>query len=66
MWKHLWQVILPAIIYEAEKVNHAWIGEVVSVMMYSCSDKGWITTKLFESWLSDQFLTNSVSADLYW
>jgi len=30
--------------------------------MYSCSDKGWIKTELFESWLSDHFLTNAISA----
>ena len=30
--------------------------------MYGCSDKGWITTDLFQSWLSDQFLTNAVGA----
>ena len=30
--------------------------------MYGCSDKGWNTIQLFESWLSDHFLTNAVSA----
>ena len=56
------QIIPPAAIYDAKKVNHAWIGEEVPGTMYSCSDKGWITTELFESWLSDQFLTNAVSS----
>ena len=57
------QIISPAVIYEAKKVNHAWIGEEeVPGMMYGCSDKGWITTELFKWWLSDQFLTNAVSA----
>jgi len=30
--------------------------------MYGFGDKGWIMMELFESWLSDQFLANAVSA----
>ena len=30
-------------------------------MSYGCSDSGWITTELFESWLCDHFLKHAVS-----
>ena len=30
-------------------------------MSYGCSDSGWITTKLFKSWLCDHFLKHAVS-----
>ena len=29
---------------------------------YGLSDKGWITTELFESWLEDHFLEHPVAA----
>ena len=56
------QIIPPTVIYEAKKVNHAWTSGEVPGTKYGCSDKGWITTDLFESWLSDHFLPNAVCA----
>jgi len=56
------QIIPPTIIYEGKKMNHSWTNGEVPGTMYGCSDKGWITTDLFKSWLSDQFLINAVSA----
>jgi len=43
-------------------VRHTWIKNEVPVAMYGASDKGWITTELFESWLLKLFLPNAVTA----
>ena len=48
-------VIPPTIIFDAKKVNHAWNGGELTGTMYGCSNSGWITTDLFESWLTDHF-----------
>ena len=56
------QIIPPTIIFEAKKVNHAWSSGELPGTTYGCSDKGWTTTDLFESWLSDHFLCHAVSA----
>jgi len=55
------QVIPPAVIFEGKNMNHAWQSGGLPGMRYGCSDSGWITTDLFESWLSDHFLKHAVS-----
>jgi len=55
------QVILPTVIFEAKNVNHAWTNNELPGMSYGCSDSGWITTELFESWLCEHFLKHAVS-----
>jgi len=56
------QIIPPTIIFEAKKLNHAWMHGELPGTSYGCSEKGWITTDLFESWLSEHFLKHAVSA----
>ena len=56
------QILPPTIIFEAKKVNHAWTHGELPGTTYGCSDKGWITSDLFESWLSEHFLKHAVSA----
>ena len=55
------QIIPPTVIFEAKRVNNAWTRNELPGMTYGCSDSGWITTELFESWLSDHFLKHAVS-----
>jgi len=43
------QVIRPMIIYDAKKLWHAWMRGEVPQTSYGLSDKGWITTELFQS-----------------
>jgi len=54
------QVIPPTIIFEGKRVNHAWTSNELPGMSYGCSDSGWITTELFESWLCEHFLKHAV------
>ena len=56
------QVIPPTIIFDAKNLNNAWTGGELPGTTYGCSDSGWITTDLFESWLSNHFLHHAVSA----
>ena len=55
-------VLPPLIIFDTKKVQPAWTKDEVPGSMYGTSDKGWITTELFESWFKDLFLPNAVSA----
>ena len=56
------QVIPPMIIFDVKKLCHAWTrGEVLGTI-YALSDKGWIATELFLSWLTEQFLKHAVAA----
>ena len=55
------QVIPPMIIFDAKKLNHAWTQKEVPGTKYGLSDKGWITTDLFEAWLMEHFLQYAVS-----
>jgi len=43
------QVISPMVIFDAKKLCHAWTRGEVPGTSYGLSDKGWITTKLFQS-----------------
>ena len=56
------QIMPPTIIYEAKKVNPAWTTGEIPGTMYGSSDKGWITTELFESWLKDHFIKHAVGS----
>ena len=56
------QIMPPTIIFEAKQLNHAWTSGELPGTTYGCSDKGWITKELFESWLSEHFLKHAVSA----
>ena len=52
------QVLPPTVLFIAKKASHAWTsGEIPR-----CSDKGWINTDLFESWVSDHFIKHAVGA----
>ena len=55
------QIIPPMVIFDAEKLCHAWTANEVTGTSYGLSDSGWITTPLFEGWLSDHFLKYAVS-----
>ena len=57
-------VLLPLIIFDTKKVQPAWTKDEVPGSKYGTSDKGWITTELFESWFNDLFLPNAVAASL--
>ena len=53
------QVIPPIMIFDAKNLNHAWTDKEIPSGL---SDKGWITTDLFEGWLVEHFLQYVVSA----
>jgi len=55
-------VLPPLIIFDAKNMQHAWTQGEVPASKYGTSDKGWITTELFESWFNELFLPNAVSA----
>ena len=55
-------VLPPLIIFDAKNMQHAWTQGEVPGSKYGTSDKGWITTELFESWFNELFLPNAVSA----
>ena len=40
------------IIFDAEKVKHAWTKDEVPGTKYGVSDKGWINIGLFEAWFN--------------
>ena len=52
------QAFPPMVIYDAKKLNHAWTANKVPGTKYGLSDKGWITTGLFEGWLLDGHSTH--------
>ena len=56
------QVIPPMVIFDAKNLNHAWTDKEIPGTKYGLSDKGWITTDLFEGWLVEHFLQYAVSA----
>lgn len=55
------QVIPPLVIFDTKNFNHAWTVNEVSGTKYGLSEKGWITTELFQSWLTEYFLEYAVS-----
>jgi len=48
-------VLPPLIIFDAKSMQHAWTQSEVPGSKYGTSDKGWITTELFETGLMDSF-----------
>ena len=54
------QTIPPMIIFDAKNLNHAWTKNEVSGTKYGQSDNGWINTELFESWVCELFIHNTV------
>ena len=56
------QFIPPMLIFDAKKLCPAWTRAEVPGTAYGLSDKGWITTELFESWLEEHFLEHAVAA----
>ena len=56
------QLIPPMLIFDAKKLCPAWTRAEVPGTAYGLSDKGWITTELFESWLEEHFLEHAVAA----
>ena len=56
------QFIPPMLIFDAKKLCPAWTRAKVPGTAYGLSNKGWITTELFESWLEDHFLEHTVAA----
>ena len=59
---HAGQVLPPLVIYDAKKVRAAWTRHEVPGTKYGTSDKGWISTELFESWFFELFVPNAVAA----
>ena len=55
------QVIPPMVIFDAKNLNHAWTESEIPGTKYGLSDKGWMTTELFEGWLVEHFLQYAVS-----
>ena len=48
--------IPPMVIFDAKRLNPAWIEGEFPGTKYSLSDNGWINTDLFETWLLEHFL----------
>ncbi len=55
------QVIPPMVIFDAKNLNHRWTADEIPGTKYGLSDKGWITSELFEGWLVEHFLEHAVS-----
>ena len=55
-------VLPPMIIFDAKNLNHAWTMNEVPGTKYGLSNKGWITTELFEGRFTELFLPCAVSA----
>ena len=41
-------------------MNHSWTSSGLPGLTYGFTDSGWITTELFESWLTSHFLKHAV------
>ena len=55
------QVIPPMVIYDAKNLNRHWTADEIPGTKYGLSEKGWITSELFEGWLVEHFLEHAVS-----
>ena len=55
------QVIPPMVIFDAENLNHHWTADEIPGTKSGLSEKGWITSELFEGWLVEHFLEHAVS-----
>ena len=47
-------------IFDAKNLNHAWSSNEVPSTKYGLSDNGWITTELFEGWMTEHYLEHAV------
>ena len=56
------QAIPPFVIFKAKTLSPLWMKNGVSGTAYARSEKGWIDTELFHSWLSTHFLKYAVSS----
>ena len=56
------QAIPPLVVFDAKKLNHTWTSGEFPGTQYGLSDSGWMTTGLFESWLTELFLRHAVSS----
>ncbi len=54
-------IIPPIVIFDAKNLNHHWTADEIPGTKYGLSDKGWITSELFEGWLVEHFLEHAVS-----
>ena len=55
------QVIPPMVIFDAKNLNHHWTADEIPGTKYGLSEKGWITSELFEGWLVEHSLEHAVS-----
>ena len=53
------QVIPPMVIFNAKNLNHHWTADEIPGTKYGLSEKGWITSELFERWLVEHFLEHA-------
>ena len=49
------------VIFYAKNLNHHWTADEIPGTKYGLSEKGWITSELFEGWLFEHFLEHAVS-----
>ena len=49
------------VIFDAHNLNPAWTKGEFRGTKYGLSDKGWINTELFETWLSELFLQYEIT-----
>lgn len=55
------QIISPFIIFATKQHNPLWMEDEIIGTRYAVSDRGWIDQDLFNHWLQQHFLSNSVS-----
>jgi len=55
------QVLPPTILFDSKKCGTLGQNNELSGTIYGCSEKGWITTEFFQSWLSNRFLEHAES-----
>ena len=50
------KIIPPTVIFESKHAKNVWTRNELPGMSNGCSDSGFITADLFESWFCDYFL----------
>ena len=55
------QVIPPMVIFDAKNLNPHWTADEIPDTKCGLSEKGWITSELFEGWQVEHFLEHAVS-----
>jgi len=56
------QALPPTVLFDAKKLSHARTSGEIPSTSYGYSDKGWINTDLFGSWVRDHFIKYPVAA----